>query len=159
MIQQRTSLRFARLLLTLGTLAVLGCKKAPAEKAPPATPERQFACIQNIMDLDRKYAGERDAATEKISLKASIEAYMQKLDALDFSTCPGDFTAAFKNHELAWSEMMDIVTPHEELRGEMHAVFDELKSGADSTSVKQSLKKLADSWMEVEKTIPEGITK
>lgn len=108
-------------------------------------------CMQRILAKDDSLSTIRNLACQKISLDQSISNYTRSLESMDFRYCPEQFTNAFTAHRRAWEALIPITKKYDDMRGEMHFLFKELEAGQDSTLFKQNLKRVWDTWAEVEK--------
>ncbi len=108
------------------------------------------SCVQKIMEIDEKAGTIRNHACETASLSEAVKSYVSKLGNLDFKNCPEDFKNAFNAHKNAWSDVLPITDLYPDLRGEMHILFEEIEKGDHGTEFKLLVKKLWDTWAEVE---------
>ncbi|WGD35174.1 hypothetical protein [Olleya sp. YS] len=112
---------------------------------------KQTACIDTILKQDDSLGRIRNDASKEHSLSNTILSYTDALNALDYSNCPESFSSAFKGHIDAWNNMMLITNKYPTLRGEMHDVFDSIKTTKDSVAFKIFLKDIWDTWDTIEK--------
>jgi hypothetical protein len=70
--------------------------------------------------------------------------------SLSFANCPKGFTEAFEKHRQAWLDLIPFVKNYPELRGEMHVLFDEFEKGPEAAKFEPLVKKIWDTWYEVE---------
>ena len=114
-----------------------------------ATPRKD--CVGSVLQLDSIKGGIRNKASLGSPLSSAIKDYVSAVDSFDFSNCPERFSTAFKNHLDAWKEMLPVTDKHAGLRGEMHDLFKQIEHSADSVAFRLRLKKVWDTWAEVEK--------
>jgi len=107
-------------------------------------------CIDKVIAEDLKLGKIRNEASKTVSLSKSIDDYVNGMEQLDFTTCPGGFAAAFEDHITAWKNMTVVTDKHPTLRGDMHDLFDGLKTGEDSIKFKQLLDEIWRTWGMVE---------
>ncbi|WP_418603117.1 hypothetical protein [Hwangdonia sp.] len=127
---------------------LIGCKQKEKNHAVA-----NKDCIEKIIKTDDSLGTIRNYECEKISLSQTISNYANSLNNLDFTGCPEQFKTAFKNHEQAWRNMMVLTNNYPELRGEMHDLFDTIKTGKDSAAFNPLLKNIWDTWAIIEKEI------
>ncbi len=132
------------------SLLCLACgnsqSSSPAQEAD-ASPGH---CMERIIALDDSLGTVRNHACERISLSETIRNYVADIRALDFSSCPADFTKAFEEHVLAWEEMIVVTDEYPDLRGEMHDLFDDIKEGEHEYYLNKHLDAIWGTWAEVE---------
>ncbi|MDJ0645873.1 MAG: hypothetical protein QNJ57_07830 [Flavobacteriaceae bacterium] len=134
--------------LSLLLLMIFSCQKTKKEDSIARTSEQ---CVTYILKKDDSLGTIRNHSCEKISLSTTIQQYTSSLNELDFSNCPEDFSKAFKDHISAWNEMTAITDRHDQLRGEMHDLFDIIEKSLDSTEFAARLKAIWDTWEPIEK--------
>ena len=108
-------------------------------------------CIQNIIANDASLGKIRNHACENISLTETIINYVDGIGELDFTQCPMTFLHAFDRHIKAWQEMTEVTDEYDSLRGEMHVLFDQIKKGPHAETFEVRLKKIWDTWADIEK--------
>ena len=155
------------LLVGWGLLAVLaptsGCgtsapappageAEAPVEAVRPADSAAHAAAVERVLALDTRLAEERDHAPETVPLHEAIEDYVEALERLDFRGCPRDFVDAFAWHREAWRASIPFFEAHEELRGEMHELFDRIRAygGRNERLLDEHVQAIFSTWEEVE---------
>jgi len=133
-----------------GCLALAAC----TAHAPPES-TRAAVAIRAVLEADSELGGVRNHASESQPLAEAVRAYVGGLDAIDFGECPPDFTSAFRRHRDAWHESIRYFEEHDELRGELHDVFKEIReSGADArTRIEGIEKDILDTWAEVQAAV------
>ena len=134
--------------LIIGAIALIYACKADPRPTPINKLER--TCVQNILKQDSILGGIRNHQCEELSLAKTIENYTQALSILNFEDCPPDFYKAFKAHIAAWNEMAVFVHPENDLRGELHDLFDLIKAKDDTGEFDRKLKAIWDTWSEIE---------
>ncbi|WP_298898925.1 hypothetical protein [uncultured Psychroserpens sp.] len=133
----------------MAVLFLLGCKN-PEEKANTIVSKDD--CIKAVFEKDSILGNIRNHSSEKISLSETITNYSNDLKKLDFSNCPDAFKLAFHEHIDAWIKMKDITNKYPLLRGELHAIFDQIEQSKDSTEFKLHLKGIWDTWTQIEES-------
>ncbi len=130
-----------------GCLTVAACAMNVPSESPPAA-----AAIRAVLEEDSKLGGVRNHAPESMPLAEAVRAYVRSLDAIDFGNCPPEFTSAFKRHRDAWHESIRYLEEHDEIRGEMHDLFDRIRGvSADArTRIEAVEKSIWGTWAEVE---------
>ena len=139
---------------TSGRLVACLALAACATSAPSKS-SRAATAIRAVLEEDTRLGGVRNHAPESMPLAEAVRVYVRGLDAIDFGGCPSDFTAAFKRHRDAWQESIRYLEEYEEMRGEIHDLFDEIREvSADSRMRIESLEKgIWGSWAEVETAV------
>ena len=115
--------------------------------------EAQYvSAIQAIFEQDNELGATRNRACEDTSLSVTIRQYVAGLDAFDFSKCPDDFANAFRKHQDAWERSISFFSGFDDLRGEMHDLFDQIKEGDEQQKVLflENYNAIMDTWAEVE---------
>lgn len=120
------------------------------EKTTKITAVQQSECVRRFMSADDSLGKIRNHACETISLSQSIHQYVQALRNLDYRICLPAFQEAVDKHLDAWQNMKKITDRYPDLRGEMHALFDQLEKSKDSAIFKPLLDKIWDTWAGVE---------
>jgi hypothetical protein len=115
-------------------------------------------CIEQLFALDDSLGKVRNHACNTISLSETIDQYYKGINEADFLNCPEKFQIAYKNHQKAWLDIKNVTEKYPELRGEMHDLFDKIKSGKDSSVFKQYLDAIWNTWAEVEKNKVQNAT-
>ena len=134
-------------IVVLVLLATYSCQKTKKEKAIVRTSQE---CVAYIFKTDDSLGTVRNHSCEKISLSQTIKQYTAELNKLDFSNCPEDFSNAFEAHITAWDKMTEVTDRHNELRGEMHDLFDSIEKSTDSSEFKVRLKAIWNTWKPIE---------
>lgn len=113
------------------------------------------SCMNRVIALDDSLGKVRNHATEREPMSQVIRAYAAAMQEINYSNCPEEFREAFEKHRQAWLDMTAVTDRHQEMRGEMHALFDRLKASEDSVRFKVYLDKIWSTWAEVEKAMSE----
>lgn len=124
-------------------LPAIGC--SPRES-------READAVRSVLAQDDSLGTARNHAPETMPLTQSIRDYVAGLEAIDFSGCPEDFTTAFARHRAAWERSVDFFASFDELRGEMHDLFEQIRQGdADTRTRLESVEEdIWGTWAEVE---------
>lgn len=117
------------------------------------TAVQQSECIRRFMSTDDSLGKIRNHACETVSLSKSIQQYVQALRKADYGICLPSFQEAVNKHLDAWQGILKITDRYPDLRGEMHALFDQLEKTKDSAAFKPLLDKIWDTWAGVEEYI------
>lgn len=136
------------LIIILCLLVIFSCKRSKENK----TTQNEKQCIEKVLVMDDSLGIIRNHACETIALSKSIEQYVNSLQQIDFTDCPDQFSKSFIRHEAAWLDMLEISDMYPNLRGEMHDLFDSLKTGNDAERFNELLQNIWDTWGEVEKS-------
>lgn len=111
-----------------------------------------MTAIHDVLSIDSELGIVRNEATRTRSLATAIGDYVASIDTVDFSGCPADFTEAFRAHRNAWEESIRFFERFPDLRGEMHELFEEIRS--QSIELRDDLERtevpIWDTWSEVE---------
>lgn len=107
-------------------------------------------CVDKIIQQDEDLGAIRNQLCKEVSIQKTIHIYVEGLRSLDYSDCPEDFVAAFKAHIDAWQHLAGICGPFEDLRGEMHDIFEKI----DNKEFDQRLDHVWQTWSVVEDLIP-----
>ena len=144
------------LLLMFGMAMVSSCQNAVQQSNSSGGIEDQknqhAEAIKSIFTQDAKLGSIRNHACEDTSLTATVRQYVADLDALDFSACPADFAVAFQKHRDAWQDALGFFKPFDELRGEMHDLFEQINQTgeAQKAELTKYVQAITDTWTEVE---------
>ncbi len=111
-----------------------------------------MTAIYDVLSVDGELGIQRNGATETESIVSSIRTYLAGIDGTDFSACPDDFTEAFRWHRDAWEKSIVFFERFPNLRGEMHELFETIRSEGGETQIElERIEALIwDSWAEVE---------
>ena len=131
--------------LLLLILITIGCAQSERNKAKQYT-----SCIDIILKEDSRLGNIRNHACEEISLEQTIINYTDSLLGLDFSECPKPFTGAFLNHIEAWVNTIELVTPYDSIRGEMHELFDIIIADDTDSIFSNQVKVIWSTWDSIE---------
>jgi hypothetical protein len=108
--------------------------------------------IRAVFQQDADLSNTRNHASETAPIAEAVKTYLAGLDAIDYSATPEEFAAAFKKHRDAWEAGLPFLAKFEALRGEMHALLDQVRAQGGETQVELERfeKGLFDSWGEIE---------
>lgn len=123
---------------------------ALSNAAQPPHTEAQAACVERVLSEDDRLGRARNHAPEADSLALAVSRYVEALEQLDMRDCPADFRAAFDRHRQAWTKGADLFERHAKLRGEMHDLFDQIRTGPDGDELKAVEAGIWSTWAEVE---------
>ncbi len=151
--------------LILGLSLTLGCSKEnpkprPAEnilKKPQASfilpkKENEAEEIKRILEIDKELGSKRNQRSRTVSIGVAVREYVANVKAIDLARCPRPFRKALENHLAAWTDSLKFFDTVPDLRGEMHSLFDKLRSEeATRESILEIEKAIWGTWMEVEK--------
>ena len=126
-------------------------KETSTSEVVKPTKEQESACKKSVMKVDAGIAAKRNKACKKQSLGKTISEYIYGLEHSDFTHCPESFKSAFYDHIIAWKETLPIAEKYPDLRGEMHALFEQIEAGPDGDAFKPLVAKVWSTWEEVEK--------
>ena len=130
-------------------ITTMSCKK-------PYDRDKSLNCMASIFKQDDSLGSIRNHACEKITLSKTISNYVTSMKRLDFKNCPDDFKNAFEEHEAAWKDMIQVTDNYQDLRGELHDLFDQIEASPDSLEFKKRLKLIWDTWAKIEKVSKSG---
>ncbi|MCP4202310.1 MAG: hypothetical protein GY769_10285 [bacterium] len=104
---------------------------------------------------DTELGGVRNHAPESMPLAEAVRAYVEGLDEIDFGECPPDFATAFKRHRDAWRDSIEYFEQYDEMRGELHGLFDAIRELGDDARIRmESIEKsIWGTWSEVEAAV------
>ncbi len=134
----------------LGLLLIGSCTASPDPASDPAL-AGDATCIPRILAQDDSLGTLRNHACKEVPASAAIRTYIRQLQDLDFRGCPAEFTRAYAAHRTAWEGVLPITDRHQELRGEMHDLFDRLERSSDSILFQQRVAAIWSTWDAVEK--------
>ena len=109
------------------------------------------ACIDRVLAIDDSLGAIRNQASHNIPLGHVVRVYVRDLERVDFDACPEEFTLSYKEHVKAWKDMLPVLDKHDDLRGEMHDLFDQLEKGPGATKFRVRLDAIWSTWDKVEK--------
>ena len=127
-----------------------GRRNIPDYETVPSN-EGEKDCVDRIFAEDTKLGETRNHACETASLSEAIQAYVEGLEALDYSGCPREFKTAFDGHIAAWRNMGTFTDQFPDLRGEMHSLFSQLEKGDKAEEFKPLLTNIWDTWRPIQK--------
>lgn len=111
-----------------------------------------LAAIERVLAAYEVLARVRNHASETAPVADAVRDYVAGLESLDFSATPAAFEAAFARHRAAWEAAIPVLEPHAELRGEMHAVLEEIRRRDDARILLEEAEaRIWGSWAEVER--------
>ena len=115
----------------------------------------EAAAMRRVLDDDTRLGGIRNHASETKPLADAIRDYVAALDALDFDGCPREFTDAFRRHRDAWEAAIEFFDRFRHLRGELHALFEQLRAhDARSKERMEAIEAaVSGTWAEVEAAV------
>lgn len=95
----------------------------------------------------------RNHACEKVSLSQAVKQYTSAIKEIDFDGCPNGLKSAFEKHIQAWEDAIPFFEKHSKLRGEMHDLFEKIRSfgGQEKQNLEGIEKAIWGTWGEVEK--------
>lgn len=133
----------------MACLVVAGCATPAPSKLSHA------AAIRAVLEEDAELGAVRNHASESMPLASAVAAYVRSLDAIDFRKCPADFTAAFERHRDAWQESVRHFEEYEEMRGELHDVFEQIRGVSEDARkrIETIENALHGTWAEVEAAV------
>lgn len=113
------------------------------------------AAMEAVISQDSKLGAARNEATRAQPIASVIENYVEALDALDLQQCPQDFAKAIRRHADAWRESISFFAQFEDLRGELHEVFEMIREqgGSARTGLEQAEAAIWSTWADVEKAM------
>lgn len=108
--------------------------------------------IGAVFQQDADLSNTRNHASETGPIAEAVKAYLAGLDAIDYSATPEDFATAFKKHRDAWEAGLPFLAKFDTLRGEMHALLDQVRAqgGETKAELERFEKGLFESWGEIE---------
>ncbi len=108
--------------------------------------------IRKALAADSKLGSARNAATADEDLATVIENYVDAMDDIDCTACPVDFRDALRRHRQAWRDSIDFFSQFDELRGEMHEVFNQIRAqGSEARHGLETVERpIWETWREVE---------
>ena len=80
-----------------------------------------------MISADERLGRTRNQSTHDGSLADAVRGYVKSLDRVDFGGCPADFVVAFQAHRDAWESSISFLAEFDELRGEMHDLFEVIR--------------------------------
>ena len=119
---------------------------------------RHDLAIAAILEQDAELAAKRDRATEKQSAARTAAEYVQAMRKLDYSKTPPEFREAFEKHINAWDKSITFLEQHDDVRGEMHELFDKIreKSRNDKMKLESHVAQIFATWEDVEASAKEN---
>ena len=129
------------------------CKQTGSNEPSQVDSSQVVDCIDRIMASDSSLGAKRNHECEEIPLSKVISNYTTSLSNLDFSNCDEAFILAFEAHIKAWETMIPTMVPYDDLRGEMHDLFDKIDVGKDSLIFRKQLAEVWSTWGSVEAVV------
>jgi len=145
---------------------VSGCRdsNAEAEKKKLAESEKAKQAILRVLRADQQLGKKRDLLPPKSTpsqIAWAVGKYCDDLEKLEMGDCPADFRVAYRAHIGAWRETQAAIKELPEgpleaiLVGAINGLFRGERDGGTARlegSLKRSLDRVRDTWIEVEKT-------
>lgn len=116
-------------------------------------PPHRFGCVAEAIALDDSLGYARNHACETLPLSQAIRQYAEAIQKIDFTGCPQAFTSGFQHHAAAWLSLLPVTDQYPGLRGEMHALFEQLKSGKYAEQFKLLELTIWSTWKEIEEVL------
>lgn len=109
--------------------------------------------ISDILDHDARIGKIRNHACENQPLSTTVTDYVEAMREIDFSKAPNDFTEAFEQHIAAWEHSIPFMQQFPDLRGEMHDLFEEIRSSSatNQSTLEDHEKEIWGTWAEIER--------
>lgn len=108
--------------------------------------------IREALAEDSRLGRIRNQATVHQDLASVIGDYADAMDEIDCAACPVDFRDALRRHGRAWRDSIGFFRQFDDLRGEMHLLFDQIR--AQGPAARQGLEEaerpIWETWREVE---------
>jgi hypothetical protein len=120
---------------------------SPEVATAPSPPK----AVARILAADGVLGEARNHDCEGVSLETSVRRYVAGLDGLDFRSAPGDFAWAFARHRDAWEGAIPFFARYPDLRGELHALFDEIRHSSEKArlELERHEAEIRETWAEV----------
>ena len=117
-----------------------------------STTVAQFQAMQRVLQADQKLGANRNTQCKTDSLGTTIENYVREMKQVNLDDCPPRFKTALLKHLDAWKQSIDFFNSHNQLRGEMHDLFNQIRQVDDSEAqqLKQAEDEIWSTWSEVE---------
>lgn len=130
-------------------LAIAAAWVFPALAGDPA------AAMARVLEEDAQLGATRNHASETGPIAEAIRRYVAGLDALDVSDCPEAFVHALGRHRSAWEQSVAFFEQFPELRGELHDVFEMIRTRdeASSAGLEAAEAGIWSTWAEVEAVV------
>lgn len=109
------------------------------------------AAIDDILQQDKKLGSIRNNQPHQIPLHQAIINYCNSLRQLDYSKTPAVFKTVFFKHIKAWEAAVPEFKKYQDLRGELHDVFEILKPQSEMFLILES--GIWSSWADVESVV------
>lgn len=158
---------FGTMLIALtGCMGLPGCSGRATSGALPAQAESERgdkayrSAMQAVLEQDSEFGRVRNHAPESGTPAAAIRGYVANLDRIDFSGCPRAFTRAFRQHRDAWEATLPLLDQFDELRGELHEVFEVIRARDAETraALEQVEQPIWSTWGDVEAAVTQYAT-
>lgn len=107
--------------------------------------------MRRVFKVDELISDLRNHLPEKTTIAIAVANYVRGLDKIDFSGCPPEFVGAFKKHRHAWAASVQFFAQFDDLRGEMHELFDRIRERKDDSSrqLERHFKAIMSTWEEL----------
>jgi len=140
------------LMLLLGSVWTDGACTQSLPDGGDRESDGQRAAINRVLAADDIFGRERNQDCRTVSLDSTIVKYVNAMHTINFEGCPDSFTSAFAEHISAWQSSLPFFSKHAQLRGEMHALFEEIRSLNEQSKIDlESIEKeIWGSWAKVE---------
>lgn len=136
----------------VATLLAFGACSSGASRGQATSPNAAREAIRSVLARDSELGRMRNHAPESAPVAEAVETYVRELATIDFEGCPPDFEAAFARHRTAWRDSIDFLAGFDELRGEMHDLFDAIRArgGSDRAELEDLERAIWSTWADVE---------
>ncbi len=125
------------------------CNKVGADQEM----SRAYAdAILDVYAMDALLAQQRNQLPHDSTLAIAVRSYVRGLNTIDFSDCPGEFARAYREHLDAWAASEEFFEQFDELHGEMHELFDQIREMDESkrAELEKHYQAIFDSWAKVQ---------
>jgi hypothetical protein len=126
------------------------CGNSPVDQAATTADKATCTCITAVIAADEVAGKTRNHACERQSLSLTIVDYERAIRNFDYRDCPDEFSQAMFLHADAWKVLLPIVQQFPNMRGEMHDLFSELKSGPGGEEFSLLVDEVWATWADVE---------
>ena len=133
-------------------LVLFACKQDTgfSSNAIKSESDKHLDAIALVFISDDSLGTVRNLQPMDDGLSVAIQDYTAALNALEFQSCPVAFKDAFTEHIKAWEDMLEVTIQYDDMRGEMHDLFDKIELSKDSSIFKEKLDAIWNSWYPVE---------
>lgn len=117
------------------------------------------AAMENVLKVDTVLSNQRNHASERVALGDAIRTYLLGLRSIDYRGCPESFQKAFVDHAKAWDNSLEFFDNHQELRGEMHQLLDEIREKDEATAkeLTKHFQAIMKTWQVIEAAVERSI--